>query len=582
MTTMPPATSSGEEPGVPVGQPRSRKTLYVAPGAVGAVAVVGGAAAWAATSFFSTGPQPATALPSSTVAYVSVDLDPNGSQKIAAFELLRKFPGLAKKLGSVDDLREKIVDGITGAAGCHVDFAHDVKPWLGDRAGVGLVGTQPVVALQVSDSGKATTGLGKLVACAKGHAGFVVDGDWALVAESQDIAKRTDEAARKGSLADDVNFKHWTDAAGDPGIASFYLSPAIGNVMGDLVTSMQSLVPGLPAAMAGSSGASAPAAPSPAQLAQLCSPHSLSPSFTKQDCEKLFSGLGSSATSGASGGGAAGGALNPLAGLNPLASCAGGSDPASAFRKSFASFKGAAGTLRVRGSGFELSEVGGTTTSSGSSGHQVLTSLPGDTAAAVGVDLPAHWGTTFVARLKKACGDSFDPAKLFGPITQLTGLTFPDDVESLLGTSTAVAVGSGLDPEKLVNSSDLSGLPVGVKVEGDPARIKAALAKLHLPAGLTPTYTDSGAVLSPDPSYSSQLAKRGSLGDDSTFRDLVPNADTASFVLYLDGARLRAAVASMASGDHTVTDNFQHFSGLGVSAWRDGDSSHVSLRVDVG
>src|SRR5580765_6966660 len=131
MTTTPPA----EESGLPVPQPKSRKTLYVAGGIVGAVAVVGGAAAWAATSFFGTGPQAATALPSSTVAYVSVDLDPNGAQKIAAFKLLRKFPGLAKQIGSTDDLREKIVDGISGAAGCKVDFATDVKPWIGDRAG---------------------------------------------------------------------------------------------------------------------------------------------------------------------------------------------------------------------------------------------------------------------------------------------------------------------------------------------------------------------------------------------------------------------------------------------------------------
>ena len=122
---------------------------------------------------------------------------------------------------------------------------------------------------------------------------------------------------------------------------------------------------------------------------------------------------------------------------------------------------------------------------------------------------------------------------------------------------------------------------VGIKVIGDPAKIKAALAKLHLPAGLSATYTDSGAVLSPDSSYSAQLAKSGSLGDGSTFQDLVPNADHASFVLYVDGTRLRSAVSSMASGDHTVTDNFAHFSGLGVSTWRDGDSIHVSLRVDV-
>lgn len=581
MTTTPPATASGDEPGVPVAQPKRRRTAYVVGGAVGAVAVLGGAAAWAATSFFSTGPQPATALPSSTVAYVSVDLDPNGSQKIAAFQLLRRFPGLAKQLGSVDDVREKIVDGIAGAAGCKVDFGSDVKPWLGDRAGFGLVGTHPVLALQVGDDAKARAGLEKLVGCANGQAGFVVDGDWALVASSRSIATQADAAAKKGSLADDVTFKHWMKAAGDPGIGSFYVSPAIGNVAGALFATAQSLAPTLPGS---ASGSSTPAAPSPAQLNELCSPSNLSATFTKQDCEKLFSQLGSAAGSSggaASGGAATGGAVSPFAQMNPLSSCAGAADPTSALRKSFASFKGAAGTLRVRGSGFELSEVGGSTLAGGAAGHQVVTSLPSDTAAAVGVDLPAHWGSSLEAALKKTCGASFDLSKLFEPITQLTGLTFPDDVEALLGTSAAVSVGNGLDPEKLVNSSGLSDLPVGIKVTGDPARIKAAVAKLHLPAGLALTYTDAGAVLSPDSSYASALARSGTLGGDHTFQDLVPHADQAAFVVYLNGVRLRSAVASMASGDHTITDNAAHLGGLGISAWRDGGSTHVSVRVNV-
>jgi len=51
-------------------------------GAFGATAVVVAGGAWAATSFFATGSQPAEALPDSTVAYASIDLDPSGGQKI--------------------------------------------------------------------------------------------------------------------------------------------------------------------------------------------------------------------------------------------------------------------------------------------------------------------------------------------------------------------------------------------------------------------------------------------------------------------------------------------------------------------
>src|SRR5690349_6472483 len=67
-----------------------RRGVLVVVGAVAAVGVAG--ASWAALSFFSTGPQPAEALPASTIGYLSVDLDPSGGQKIEALRTLQKFP----------------------------------------------------------------------------------------------------------------------------------------------------------------------------------------------------------------------------------------------------------------------------------------------------------------------------------------------------------------------------------------------------------------------------------------------------------------------------------------------------------
>ena len=84
-----------------------RTTWLVGGGVVGVLAL--GAGAWAAVSFFQQGAQPAEALPSTTVAYVSVDLDPSGSQKIDAFRTLNKFPAFKDKVGihSVDDVRHE-------------------------------------------------------------------------------------------------------------------------------------------------------------------------------------------------------------------------------------------------------------------------------------------------------------------------------------------------------------------------------------------------------------------------------------------------------------------------------------------
>ncbi|MEO6512552.1 MAG: hypothetical protein ABIO16_16255, partial [Nocardioides sp.] len=59
-TPAPPASSGGRKRGLLIG------------GGVAALAVVG-VGAWAAAQFFSTGAQPAEALPASTIGYVSID-----------------------------------------------------------------------------------------------------------------------------------------------------------------------------------------------------------------------------------------------------------------------------------------------------------------------------------------------------------------------------------------------------------------------------------------------------------------------------------------------------------------------------
>ena len=211
-----------------------------------------GGAAWAAMSFFSTGAQPAEALPGATLGYVSIDLDPSGAQKIEAVRTLNKFPEFKDQLGleTDDDVRKWIFDEIQGSedACAHLDYEDDVESWLGNRAAaaaVDLGDDQPasVVVVQVTDGDAAAAALVKLQNCtATGDAdkpgsettgGFEIAGDWAVLAESQEDATRVVAATEQGSLADDSDYQKWTDAAGDAGIVSMYASPDAAAAMFD-------------------------------------------------------------------------------------------------------------------------------------------------------------------------------------------------------------------------------------------------------------------------------------------------------------------------------------------------------------
>ncbi|MCY7395103.1 MAG: DUF3352 domain-containing protein [Nocardioides sp.] len=216
-----------------------RKGLLIGGGVV-ARALVGGGA-WAAMSFVSTGAQPAEALPASTLGYVSVDLDPSGGQKIEALQTLNKFPKFQDSVGvdSDDDLRQRIFDLVQEDDTCtDLDFAQDVDPWLGNRAAVAAVedadgAPQPVVVIQVTDADAAEAGLEAIKACgadedaASGEdTGWVVEGDWAVVAPTEELARSVSDDAAEAHLADDATYQKWTGETGAAGVMTMYAAPA--------------------------------------------------------------------------------------------------------------------------------------------------------------------------------------------------------------------------------------------------------------------------------------------------------------------------------------------------------------------
>ncbi len=221
----------------------ARKGILVGGAVVGTLALAG-AGAWAALSLAGGGPQPTEALPSDTLGFVSIDLDPSAGQKIEAMKMINKFPSLKDELGldPTDDLREALFDEAFSSGPCQdKTYADDVAPWIGSRAAVAAVpgpgGTPaPVVVLQVSDADKAPGGLSALAECSSSdQMAFVVAGEWAVIAEDAKTAQDVVDGAAKGSLADDADYQRWMGQVGDPGVLSMYVASDAGQAVADAI-----------------------------------------------------------------------------------------------------------------------------------------------------------------------------------------------------------------------------------------------------------------------------------------------------------------------------------------------------------
>ncbi|MCL8027582.1 DUF3352 domain-containing protein [Nocardioides bruguierae] len=237
-------------------EPRARRGLAIGGGLAALVLVGGGAAA--AWWWTSDGGEAAEALPGDALVYVGMTLDPSGSQKVEAVRTLQKFPDLAAELGMDGDAGEvdpkaAIVEAIIAEAGCEdtLSYADDVEPWLGDRAGVVLRGelsedTVPLLAVEVTDESLVDAGLEALATCDGGEepddlGAYEVRDGWLYATETQEGLDDAFAALDEGSLADDADYAELSGLAGDTGIVSAYVAPALGSALGDLIASQSGL-----------------------------------------------------------------------------------------------------------------------------------------------------------------------------------------------------------------------------------------------------------------------------------------------------------------------------------------------------
>lgn len=538
----------------------SRKKVFLGAGAVVGLGAIG-TGVWAAMSFLATGPQPAEALPAGTIGYVSIDLDPSGGQKIEALRTLRKFPAFKDEVGleTDDDLRERFFEQFQSSGLCEgLDYADDIEPWLGDRFAVAAVDRgedtpAPVLVVQVEDADAAEEGFAQLRDCARGEGatdsdsaedlgGWSIDGEWAVVAETQEIADDVADSAAESSLADDEDYQTWTDEAGDAGILTAYAAPEAGTVIAEEMGGFD-----LPFA----SGSS--------------------------DCEVEPYDLET-------------GELPPV---DDYCDETSGSEMPGEMMAALEDFRGGALTVRFDGGALEVevasgSDVMGVNTLLGSDqGGAAMATLPEDTAAAFGLGFEEGWFDEAVDYVSSTMGADVDVEGLLADAEEETGLSLPEDAETLAGESVAVAISSDFDPELFFNSGGQD-IPVAAKIKGDAADIEDVLAKLV--ASASESDPEAGDILGsdsegdyvvvgPDADYRAEVLQDGGLGDSDVYSDVVREADRAGSILFVNFDAGDGWLAGLAGDDADVRDNLEPLEGLGLTGWLDDGVGHGILRI---
>jgi hypothetical protein len=230
-----PPQGPGYQQGQPQWQPEPKKKRgKVIPiiAALAMVLVVAGGGIFAYGKLAG-GKQPADVLPGTAVAYARVDLNPSAGQKVAAIRFMMKFPSVKDKLGltgDTDDLRQKLFEQIKKSSGddlADVDYDKDIKPWLGDRAGVAALPPadgkrEPtvVVAVQVKNQDAANKGMDKLLANEDKKPGRAFSNGYMLLSDDQATVDSAVATAKDNPLTENAKFSADMDKLGEQGFLS--------------------------------------------------------------------------------------------------------------------------------------------------------------------------------------------------------------------------------------------------------------------------------------------------------------------------------------------------------------------------
>jgi hypothetical protein len=588
------AAAAPLEPGdqlvTPAASPRSRRTALAAIGAVGVAAVVGGGV-WVGQSFLARGPQPAEALPASTLGYASVDLDPSGSQKLEAADFLGAFPALGKGKSS-GDLRERFFNLAMSDLTCDLDFK-DVDPWVGNRAAIAVVGYDKpefVTVLEVTDGPGLEKGLEKAEKCGNEQRGHAVLGKWAVLARTDAVAKAVLADGAELPLSEDADFQKWTDKAGDPGIVTLYAAPAAGDAilkaaekdpfmavmassgfssldpigMGAGMIPLLGMGAGMPPEVAeaeGSGGAEGDQSYEPMTKAEQRRLNEMTPKEQEAYFEEKYGQFPTEVMSHEE--------MDALPSeveqqmlMDDQASLSAGAaedladeemseEDMAAMEDDYAmpevpedvraalrGFRGAGGVLRFADGALEFKLVadrvslGAGDLAAGSGGDDLLDTFPATTPIAYGADLADGWESHLfdVFRMGMWGGTQNSMIRRF---EHSTGLDYPADLAALGGDGFALVADEGFDPDEFFMGT----VPqVAVRIHGDAAKVEAALAKLKRRALPPLVWQRDGddVLVGPDKALLSRLAKASGLTGSKSYESVLPDADDAASVLFID------------------------------------------------
>ena len=208
--------------------------------------------------------------------------------------------------------------------------------------------------------------------------------------------------------------------------------------------------------------------------------------------------------------------------------------------------------------------------------------LPTSTLVAFGGSLDKTAVDRAYAQARSQLGAGGAGAFVAGLDQQLSQLGFrlPRDLDAVLGTKFAVAFG-GLGPDGTPQaglSSNADARAAGKVLD----RLTTQLNRHGAPFALHHVAAGHGYAVALDEAYARQLAAGGHLGDQPSFRSVVPDAASAQAVLYVDIAGLVDSGMTGAFGSGgPVNPNVKALGALGYSGTASGSSSTFRMTLST-